>query len=206
MTPLQAVAWDIDGTLIDSEPVHHIALLTVSARYGVDLSSEPEHRFVGRHLGDVWLALAKHYPRSLEQAAWLAEIHDVYIDNLPRLNARPKMVEAVRALHKRGIPQACVSNSERRIVDANLEVLGIANYIAFSISREDVAVGKPDPAPYREACRRLKFAPDEVLAVEDSGAGVQAAVSAGMPVILAPSGNDADLQQVSREILERLLR
>ena len=65
----------------------------------------------------------------------------------------------MRALQARGVGQACVSNSGRTIVDANIKALGVAKIIAFSMSLEDVSAGKPDPEPYREAARRLGAEP-----------------------------------------------
>jgi HAD superfamily hydrolase (TIGR01509 family) len=183
MIGLKAVAWDIDGTLVDSEPVHLAALIDVSRRYGVDLSQDPADRFVGQHLGDVWKALSPNYPKTLEQAAWQSEIQDTYLARRSEVAIISDMLEAMHSLHARGIPQACVSNSERRIVDANIAVLDIADLIAFSISREDVTRGKPDPEPYAEACRRFGLQPHEVLAVEDSSTGADSAMAAGLPVV-----------------------
>jgi len=179
----KAVAWDIDGTLIDSEPLHLAALVTVSARYGLDLSHEPEDRFRGRHMGDVWRALRAFYPGGLSEQRWADGIIDTYIESAASLRPMPGALETIRELHARGIPQACVSNSERRVVDANLKALGVIGLIEFSISRDDVTAGKPDPEPYRQACDRLGFAPADVLAVEDSDPGAQSARAAGLNVL-----------------------
>ena len=85
--------------------------------------------------------------------------------------------------------QACVSNSGRTIVDANIKALGIGKIIAFSMSLEDVSAGKPDPEPYREAARRLGAEPQATVAVEDSGAGARSARAAGLFVVgYSPSG------------------
>ena len=96
----------------------------------------------------------------------------------------------MRKLVARGVAQACVSNSGRRIVDANIKALGIGEMIAFSLSLDDVSSGKPDPEPYREAARRLGAAPQATVAVEDSGAGARSARAAGLYVVgYAPEGN-----------------
>jgi beta-phosphoglucomutase-like phosphatase (HAD superfamily) len=84
-----------------------------------------------------------------------------------------------------------VSNSGRSIVDANLDALGIRRLMAFSISLEDVARGKPDPEPYREAARRLAIRPAAIVAVEDSGAGARSARSAGLYVMGYAPDKDA---------------
>ena len=95
----------------------------------------------------------------------------------------------MRELAARGVAQACVSNSGRRIVDANISALGIGKIIAFSMSLDDVSAGKPDPEPYREAARRFGLKPPAVVAVEDSGAGARSARAAGLYVVgYSPSG------------------
>ncbi len=85
-----------------------------------------------------------------------------------RLPARSRPFAALAAL---GVAQACVSNSGRAVVDANLDALGIRQTIAFSISLDDVSAGKPDPEPYREAARRFALPAAAVVAVEDSARG-----------------------------------
>ena len=69
------------------------------------------------------------------------------------------------------------------IVDANLDALGVAHHMVFSISFDDVPRGKPDPWPYAEACRQLGRQPADVLAVEDSRTGIASAVAAGLPCV-----------------------
>lgn len=177
---LLAVAWDIDGTLVDSEPLHHRALLAGCRNWGVDLSDLPDQAFRGIHMGDVWTAIRPRMPDGLRMQEWLAAINHHYSANRSQLSPMPEAVETIRALAARGIRQACVSNSVRAIVDANLDALGILDFIEFSISIDDVASGKPDPLPYFEACRRLGLAPQQAVAVEDSRTGVQSARAAGL--------------------------
>lgn len=179
-TGLTAVAWDVDGTLVDSEPLHHRALVLASAGFGADLSDLSEQAFRGIHMHDVWAALRPRLPPSLGEAEWLAAIEDRYVAERGALVAMPAAVATVRALAARGVPQACVSNSGRRVVDANLDALGLTGLMAFSISLDDVVAGKPDPEPYRAACRRLGLPPAAVVAVEDSAAGAAAARAAGL--------------------------
>lgn len=177
---IRAIAWDVDGTLVDSEPLHHRALLAGTARFGVDLSDLPGEAFRGVHMGDVWKILRPRLPGSLSEAEWLEAINEHYVSHRNELVAIPQAAEMVRAFAAQGLAQVCVSNSARVIVDANLDALGIGRDIAFSISLDDVHAGKPDPFPYEEACRRLGLPPAEVLAVEDSYTGASSALAAGL--------------------------
>lgn len=177
---IRAIAWDVDGTLVDSEPLHHRALLHGSSGFGIDLSDLPDQAFRGVHMGDVWQILRPRLPETLVEADWLAAINRHYVAHRHELVAVPGAVETIRCFAAQGLPQVCVSNSARQIVDANLDALGVADAMAFTISLDDAVAGKPDPWPYAEACRRLGLAPASVLAVEDSHTGVTSAVAAGL--------------------------
>ncbi|MDX8465677.1 HAD family phosphatase [Mesorhizobium sp. VK23B] len=177
---IRAVAWDIDGTLVDSEPLHHEALVTVCQRWQVDLSDVPDGRFNGVHMPDIWLALADRMPPTLTEQIWNDSIIDYYAAKCPTLEPTTGAIEAMYYFDERGVRQVCVSNSGRAIVDANIRALGIKERIVFSISLDDVRQGKPDPEPYATACARLGLRPRQVLAVEDSLAGLRSARAAGL--------------------------
>ncbi len=189
---IRAVAWDIDGTLVDSEPRHHRALVAASADVGVDLSDLPDQAFRGVHMLDVWEALRDRYPSSLNREAWLELINTRYVaDNTP-LAPMPGAVETVAGLHALGYRQICVSNSNRVVVDANVASLGIAPFLDGSVSLDDVLAGKPDPEPYRQACQRLGLDEQRVVAVEDSATGAASAREAGLRVVGFGDGLTAD--------------
>jgi HAD superfamily hydrolase (TIGR01509 family) len=189
MSLFRAVAWDMDGTLIDSEPLHQRGLVAASADLGVDLSDLDPEAFRGVHARDIWKALQPRFAASAKFETWIAGIESYYVAHAAELEANPGAIEAMRELAARGVAQACVSNSGRTIVDANIEALGIGEIIAFSISLDDVSSGKPDPEPFREAARRLGAEPQATVAVEDSGAGARSARTAGLYVVgYAPSG------------------
>nr|WP_319514916.1 HAD family phosphatase [uncultured Cohaesibacter sp.] len=180
---IKAIAWDIDGTLIDSEPTHHLALVHVSARYNVEIALD-DTRFVGVAMENVWKELHNLFPQDLGYETWLAQIVEEYVRLSPRLVAITGACEAISALSKdHGLAQCAVSNSVRRIVDANLAAIGVTDFMAFTIARDDVEKGKPDPEPYKLTCERLGLTADQVLAVEDSDTGVAAAKAAGMLVL-----------------------
>lgn len=177
-----AIAWDVDGTLVDSEPLHHRALLAGCHRFGLDLSHIPETRFYGVHINDVWLALRAELPEDLAQDLWLQAIEDYYHDHSSELVAIPGSRETIRRLAAKGIRQACVSNSCRRIVESNLEALGVREFINVVVTLDDVHCGKPSPEPYQQAIGAFGLPAAAVLAVEDSPTGVLSAQAAGMHV------------------------
>jgi HAD superfamily hydrolase (TIGR01509 family) len=185
----RAVAWDIDGTLIDSEPLHEAVLLEVCALYGADLSDLAADQFRGVHMPGVWRALRPRLRADLQEAEWHEAIVSRYMERARELRPLPGAIEVMQRLAEAGLRQVCVSNSGRSVVDANLRALRIDDLLDFSISLDDVAMGKPDPDPYVLAARRLGLRPDEIAAVEDSFAGAASAHDAGMRVFaISPSG------------------
>ena len=189
MSLFRAVAWDIDGTLIDSEPLHQRALVAASAALGANLGDLESEAFRGVHAIDIWKALKPRFPIGSLFTTWIGAIEAHYVDHARELEPIPDAIEAMRELARRGVAQACVSNSGRRIVDANIKALGVGKMIAFSLSLDDVTSGKPDPEPFLKAARRLGVEPHATVAVEDSGAGARSARAAGLFVVgYSPSG------------------
>ena len=134
MSVFRAVAWDIDGTLIDSEGLHQRSLIETGADFGVDLSDLPDEAFRGVHMRDVWTALKPRFPNTVDRQAWIAAIERFYVARAPSLAPSPARSKRFARSRRSNVAQACVSNSGRAVVDANLDALGIRQTIAFSIS------------------------------------------------------------------------
>jgi HAD superfamily hydrolase (TIGR01509 family) len=189
ISELRAVAWDIDGTLIDSEPLHDAVLNAVCVLHGVDLSDIPANHFRGVHMPDIWSALRPRMPAALGEAEWTDAIIAQYVERTHELQPLADAVAVMRKFAAAGLKQVCVSNSGRRVVDANLKALGVLDLIEFSISLDDVSLGKPHPEPYLAAARRLGIPVEAMAAVEDSVAGATSARDAGFRVFgIAPVG------------------
>ena len=94
----------------------------------------------------------------------------------------PHASEVIKELQIMDILQVAVSNSNRLVVDINLAALGVSKIFNFSLSLDDVKIGKPDPTPYKIAAKKLGLKPYEILAVEDSISGIVSAQKAGLMV------------------------
>lgn len=180
---IQAVLWDIDGTLVDSEPLHLDSLLAVCEQFKVDISDMPDDRFIGVNLNGVWDVLKPRFPVRLDLEVWKRMIDEHYAQHTARLRVMPGAVETIRRLHELGMRQAAVSNSGRSVVDTNLGFLDINNVFEFSISLDDVSKPKPDPQPYLQALSTMKLDAAQAVAVEDSNAGAKSARSAGLKLV-----------------------
>lgn len=185
---IRAVAWDIDGTLADSEPLHEEALIEVCRPWCAHPDRFGNGRFRGVHMGDVWAEVQPHLDPTPSEDAWNARIIDAFVAGAAGMAEIPGARALVAALAAAGVPQAAVSNSCRRIVDANLEALDLARHMVFSLSLDDVPRGKPDPTPYRMAAARLGVPPAQVAAVEDSATGVASARAARLRVFALSDG------------------
>lgn len=212
-TAFAAVAWDVDGTLVDSEPLHQKVLVAVSADHGVDLADIDDDRFLGVHIDDVWNALSPRFVSGVARQLWVDQIIARYVEAATELTPLDGAVEAMTAFHEAGVRQVCVSNSNRRVVSANLAAIGVECLVDFSITLDDVDQGKPAAEPYLRALECLGLAPGQVVAVEDSPTGARSARAAGLKVIaLEPRPvSDADwsvsgLFQAIPIVLPRLAR
>lgn len=183
--PIRAVLWDIDGTLLDSEPHHHRATLAVCRSHGYELSAEDGARFLGCGFPEFYASLDARSPMPLPFRAWVDAITDSYLEGIAGVTPREGAFALVTAFAGLGLRQACVSNSGRRVVEANLRAIGLP-HLEFAVSRDDVANGKPDPEGYRLAAHRLGVPPEACAAIEDSPTGARAAKAAGMLTVAWP--------------------
>jgi HAD superfamily hydrolase (TIGR01509 family) len=180
---IRAIAWDVDGTLVDSEPLHLRSLQHVCAAYSVDIADLPDETFVGLHILDVWAVLQPRFSGQVTRADWLDLLNAYFVTNAATVASTPGAFEVVAHFASVGILQCAVSNSNRVVVNANLEAADLSQFMMFTISLDDVVRGKPDPEPYRRALSALGSSPQETLAVEDSETGLTAATAAGMVTV-----------------------
>ncbi|MEP9372153.1 HAD family phosphatase [Mesorhizobium sp. KR1-2] len=185
MTP-KAVYWDMDGTLIDSEPLHALALATVLKSLGITPPDDLHERVVGIAAVPVYEMLQDEFGLKLPFDDWILRKYVYYMEHLGTLKPRVGAVEVYRDLRAQGMPLAVVSNSDRLIVEANLRVIGVDRPGLKCVTRNDVRNGKPDPEPFLRAAWLTGIDPAETYVVEDSRAGATAGVAAGMRTLFWP--------------------
>ncbi|MUL40740.1 HAD family phosphatase [Streptomonospora sp. PA3] len=184
-----AVLWDMDGTLVDSEPLWGVALDEVAAELGRPLTPEVREAITGTDDRTTMRLLCAHTGTAATDAE-LAALGDRVIARVAGLlEAQVPVlegaVEAVLGLRAAGIPLALVTSSPRRIAEISLAALG-ADVFDAVVTAEDVACRKPDPEPYLLAAKLLEADAAQAWAVEDSPSGALAAERAGCRVLLAP--------------------
>jgi HAD superfamily hydrolase (TIGR01509 family) len=192
MSDYSACVFDLDGTLVDSEPNYFIADRAFLAEYGIDYHDEFRARMVGRGNRELFFHIEREFPdcplnamplerrMALKDQAYLALARSA-------TKAFPEMAKLVAELARRGMPMAVASGSSPEIIDASLECAGLSGFFEVRVSAVEVPKGKPAPDVFLEAARRLGFEPCECLAFEDSRYGVLAAHAAGMACVAAPT-------------------
>lgn len=183
MTSPAAVLWDLDGTLVDTEPLWMAAETALAARHGATWTEEDGLALVGSDLLEAARTIESIIGSGLapEQIVdhLVAELGEAMRRDQPW---RPGAVELVRAVADAGIPQALVTMSYREIATPVIEALPFDAVI----TGDAVEHGKPHPEPYLLAARMLGVDPTDCLAVEDSATGAASADAAGCVVLVVP--------------------
>jgi HAD superfamily hydrolase (TIGR01509 family) len=190
--PPAAVIFDMDGVLIDSEPIHFEATRTLLAEHGVEFEPDLEQNFFGCTDREVFRALRARYGLAAGEAdlasAWIAKVVGLLGGRLAPLSGVPLVLDVLR---RSGLRLALASSSAPAIIAATLTGLGLSDTFELTVSGHDVRSGKPAPDIFLEAARRLGVAPADCLVVEDSFNGLSAAVAAGMRCAAVPCHSTA---------------
>ncbi|RWM88970.1 MAG: HAD family phosphatase [Mesorhizobium sp.] len=185
MTP-KAVFWDMDGTLVDSEPLHEAALIAALHSVGIAAPANLHERVLGIAAWPVYEMLRDEFGLYLPFDDWIVRKYDHYLPMTETLKPRPGSIEIYKELRGLGVAQAVVSNSDRLVVDANLRRVGLFYPGMKTVSRNDVREGKPHAEPFLRAAWLAGVDPADAVAVEDSVTGATAGLAAGMKTIFWP--------------------
>jgi HAD superfamily hydrolase (TIGR01509 family) len=184
---IDAVVFDLDGLLLDSEEVWDAVRKRLVLERGGRYDAEIQRAMMGmssiewsRYLHDV--AGVADEPEEIS-AEVVRRMLAAYREHLPLV---PGAVDAVQRLAER-FTLAVASSSNRELIDAVLDVAQLHPFFAATVSSEEVAQGKPAPDVYLEAAGRLGIEPRRCAAVEDSHGGIRSAKSAGMRVVAIPN-------------------
>lgn len=187
---LRAVIFDLDGVLIDSEPLLFEAERLALARYGVELTPEIKAPFIGLGGHDVLAALVARFGLDVDVTELGSAKTAAYLDLVAQVSGFAPTVELARALHSRGVPLAIASGSPSDAIDTALAAIGLEDAFEVRVSVTQVDRGKPAPDVFLHAARRLGVPPEGCVVVEDAVHGVQAARAAGMRCIAIPTVTD----------------
>jgi HAD superfamily hydrolase (TIGR01509 family) len=184
---IEAVVFDLDGVLLDTEQLWDEAREQLARERGGRWHENAQRDMMGmsslewsRYMHDVIGLPEPPEEISREVVRRLAEL---YRERLPAVPGARKAVERLAARRPLGL----ASSSNRELIDLALELLGVVHLFAATVSSEEVPRGKPAPDVYLEAARRLGVDPSHAAAIEDSENGIRAAKAAGMRVVAIPN-------------------
>ena len=188
MSAIEAVVFDLDGVIIDTEEVWEEVRRGYVAEFGRVFLPDTQDRMMGMSTGEWSRHLADEVgvPRTPEQVAAdvLGRMAERYRTSLPLI---PGSVETVRRLGRR-FTLGLASSSARILIDQVLETAGLTGEFRVTLSTEEVPRGKPAPDVYLAAVEKLGLTPAVCAAVEDSSNGLRAAAAAGLAVVAVPHG------------------
>jgi HAD superfamily hydrolase (TIGR01509 family) len=184
---IEALVFDLDGVLVDSEHVWDAARKELASERRRPWPEQASRHMMGmssiewsRYMHDV---VGLPEPPEEISAKVVRRLEEIYRRELPLIGGA---VEAVARVAKCW-PLGLASSSNRELIDLVLELSGLARYFLATVSSEEVPRGKPAPDVYVEAARRLGVAPDRCVAIEDSENGIRSAKAAGMRVLAIPN-------------------
>jgi HAD superfamily hydrolase (TIGR01509 family) len=174
-----AVIFDMDGVLVDGEPLHFRAVNQLLAEDGREITLDQYKPYMGTKAGWREFVADLGLPHPVEH--YSARYDEVILEQYrSEAEALPGALAVVGAIREAGIPLALCSSSRRSWVDAALERIGLAGQFVTITTGSDVTDGKPAPDIYLAAAAAIGKPPEQCLAIEDAPAGIQSAKAAGM--------------------------
>ena len=185
---IAAVVLDMDGLMLDTEPIYKVAWQQASLELGFDLDDLTYSTLIGRPNEDCEAVLLAHFGprfpmaqfRSRWPALWRAVVQERGVPH------KSGLLELLMFLDAQQIPTAIATSSDADYTEFSLRSAGLAGRFRVIVTRDQVAHGKPAPDTYIEAARRLGQDTADCMALEDSDAGVLAACAAGMAALCVP--------------------
>jgi len=193
----EAVLFDNDGLLLDTEAVWSRAELKLFERRGIEFTIDHKRSLVGSSAEIAGRKLARFLNEPGQAAELIDELNDLVLAELEGgVDAMVGARELLELLRLAGVPIALVSNSPRRFIERSHEMAGTGLPFDAVVSGHGRPEGKPAPDAYLEACRQLEIEPSKrVVVLEDSPSGVTAGIAAGLYVIGIPSVPGIELEQ-----------
>ena len=185
--PLDAVMFDMDGLLLDTEAVHRETMAQSASALGLAWRDEVFLELVGVHRDENNRTLRGHYGEDFPLAAFYADSDRRFDERLAEtMPLRPGVIAILDHLAAEGVPRALVTSTASPAAEERLRLAGLIDRFDTVVTRSHVVHPKPAPDPYLLAAERLGVRPAHCVALEDSHNGVRAAAAAGMATIMVP--------------------
>lgn len=193
---MKAIIFDMDGVIIDSEPLHFELEVELLEELGGKISKEEYISFVGTTDYHMWSTFKEKFnlEPSVEEIVEMKK--ERFIENINRIELVENFQEFMLTLYNKGYPMALASSNNKKAVNAIVKKFSLDKYLKFFISGEEVIKGKPDPEIFLTVAEKMKIEPSDCLVIEDAKNGVRAAKAAGMKCI-GFQNNNSNTQDLS---------
>ncbi|MBB6451120.1 HAD superfamily hydrolase (TIGR01509 family) [Geomicrobium halophilum] len=196
--------FDMDGVIIDSEPIHQKIEQETAAQLGVQLEPERLESYTGMRPKDMWASIINEEKLKVELESVLPEVEQRKVEAIggSDLVPIPGVVPLLRELKRNQYLIAVASSSAYPLIDAVLRKFSIHHYFDCIVSGDDIESGKPAPDIYLEAAEQLNVHPSQCTALEDSTNGVSSANTAGMTTIgyKSPEAGEQDVSHADHVV------
>ncbi|XP_010509171.1 PREDICTED: haloacid dehalogenase-like hydrolase domain-containing protein Sgpp [Camelina sativa] len=197
LAPLEAILFDVDGTLCDSDPIHLIAFQELLQEIGFNNGVPIDEKFfvaniAGKHNSEIAQLL---FPDDVPKGIQFCDEKEALYRKLVSEKIKPLdgLIKLTKWIEDRGLKRAAVTNAPKENAELMISKLGLTDFFQAVILGSECEYPKPHPGPYLKALEILNVSKDHTLVFEDSISGIKAGVAAGMPVIGLTTGNPASI-------------
>lgn len=205
-----AVVFDADGTLFDTENLMYEVWCEVGRDMGLTMTIPEYLNYVGLNRAATLEIMRERYGANFDGAEFMVRCvarlsQRIEEDGVP---LKPGVTELLELLHERDVPMGLATSTHRVRTDRRLELCRLGKYFGATVTGDEVTKGKPDPEIYRAVCEKLGVAPEKCLAVEDSKNGILSAHHAGMRVVMIPDmvPPTPELEKIAYKKFDSLLK
>lgn len=184
----EGLVFDLDGTLVDSMPVHFEAWCEALEQVGAGGVFEEDvfYAMGGRPTKDIVVQLNEEYGLKLDPSTVAFAKKEAFMKRLDEVTLNEDVVTYAQSWRGK-VPMAIATGGSRLVAEKTLQVLGLSDLFDEVVTADDVSVGKPDPEVFLLAAERIGIDPTQCVAFEDAAPGIMAAQLAGMQVVAIPT-------------------
>lgn len=201
---LKAVIFDMDGVIVDSEPIYRRIEMNIISDLGLDIPQEEYDSYVGTKTSEMWAQFKEKYgiKQSVEELVEMeARRYIEYITSSGRAKPIPGVKDLIADLHKNGVRLALASSSHVEEINTVLKIFNLESFFELTVSGYQVENGKPAPDIFLFTLKQLSISAQECIVIEDSKNGVEAAKAAGIKCVGFKSVNSGNQDLSSADLV-----